>query len=930
MTRINAERAPQSSARGFFARLLHVFFGLASLATQAATNPQTPGANDTTFNVLDDGTYGDGADDGEVFAMVMQPDGKLIVGGSFSGWNGVARRHLVRLQADGNVDTSFDMGSGPDNSVKALALQPDGKVLIGGTFDGYDGVPRGRVARINPDGSLDSSFATGAGFERSVHAIALQPDGKVVAGGLLTTYDGIPRNRIARLNADGTLDASFVPGSGTTNPSGHAEVRSLALQPDGKILIGGFFTHYDGVPRNRVARANANGSNDSSFDPGAGADNIVWSLALQSDGKVLIAGVFTNVGGVVRNRVARLLADGSLDASFQPSAGADNTVWRIVPQQDGKILVGGLFSRYDNVLRGRIARLEANGLLDASFHPGSGATLPGCGSSACFRSVWDVLPASNGDILIGGVFGAYAGLPRSCLARALSNGSPDATYMTLAGLNEPAEAIVAQPDGKVLVGGNFTDCNGVARQRLARLDANGALDLGFSPGAGADGTVHAIALQPDGRAVIGGDFFSWDATTRIRVARIQSDGGVDASFDPGIGVDSTVHALALQPDGKVLIGGDFTNAGGLVRARVARLSAQGAVDASFDPGQGANGRVSAIALQPDGKLLLGGDFTSIDGTPRNRIARLNLDGSLDLGFDPGAGANGPIAALALQPNGKVLVAGFFSSFAGSPRSCLARLESTGALDASFSIGTGPNDEVATVSLHPDGKILIAGAFTAYNGTSPIRRIARLHGDGSLDTSFDMGFGASDLVRALAIQPDGKLLIVGDFASYNGALRTRIARVHANSPYATYCSGPTIPCPCGNVGAAGNGCANSLNSAGARLAASGVASLANDTLALAASGMPNSSALYFQGTTQSATAFGDGVRCAAGSTIRLGAKTNAAGASSYPTPGDQPVSVRGAVATSGVRHYQVWYRNAALFCTPSTFNLTNGTSVNWAP
>ncbi len=150
----------------------------------------------------------------------------------------------------------------------------------------------------------------------------------------------------------------------------------------------------------------------------------------------------------------------------------------------------------------------------------------------------------------------------------------------------------------------------------------------------------------------------------------------------------------------------------------------------------------------------------------------------------------------------------------------------------------------------------------------------------------------------------------------------------------YCFGDGTggACPCGNTGAAGNGCANSLVAAGANLTASGTASISGDTVVLAGSGMPNSSALYFQGTTQAnggnGTVFGDGLRCAAGSVIRLGTKTNSGNQSAYPVGGDLSVSVRGAIGAPGTRTYQVWYRNAAAFCSPDTFNLSNGYQIVW--
>jgi hypothetical protein len=141
-------------------------------------------------------------------------------------------------------------------------------------------------------------------------------------------------------------------------------------------------------------------------------------------------------------------------------------------------------------------------------------------------------------------------------------------------------------------------------------------------------------------------------------------------------------------------------------------------------------------------------------------------------------------------------------------------------------------------------------------------------------------------------------------------------------------GSGTACPCGNSGAAGNGCASSVNANGANLSTTGASTLASDTLVLHGTGMPNSTCLYFQGTSQISTIFGDGLRCAGGTIVRLGTKTNAGGASQYPAGGDPSVHVKGAVTAPGTRTYQVWYRNAAPFCSPSTFNLTNGMLVTW--
>jgi uncharacterized delta-60 repeat protein len=159
--------------------------------------------------------------------------------------------------------------------------------------------------------------------------------------------------RIARLNADGSLDTSFDPGTGANLP-----VQAVALQSHGEVLIGGYFTSVDGTTCNHIARLNADGSLDTSFDPGDGADSWVGAVAVQSNGEIIIGGDFTTVDGVTRNRVARLHADGSLDSYFDTSSGADGAVYDAAIQPDGKVVIGGEFTSVDGVAHVYIARLN--------------------------------------------------------------------------------------------------------------------------------------------------------------------------------------------------------------------------------------------------------------------------------------------------------------------------------------------------------------------------------------------------------------------------------------------------------------------------------------------------------------------------------------------------------------------------------------------
>jgi uncharacterized delta-60 repeat protein len=254
-----------------------------------------------------------------VKTIAVQPDGKILIGGTFTKYNQITRNYLARLNPDGSLDLTFDPGKGVNGYVETLLLQPDGKILVTGLFEKYNDVAVPRIVRLNPDGSLDPSFvvATDIASNLEVQAIALQPDGKILIAGdfVIPTNTGSVRPRIIRLNPDGSVDSTFTPGSGANDV-----ITSIALQPDGKILIGGGFTQYNGVLRNRLARLQPNGSLDPTFDPGEGANRYITFIGLQTDGKILIGGSFTSYDNVPRNSLARLHPNGALDTTFVPNS----------------------------------------------------------------------------------------------------------------------------------------------------------------------------------------------------------------------------------------------------------------------------------------------------------------------------------------------------------------------------------------------------------------------------------------------------------------------------------------------------------------------------------------------------------------------------------------------------------------------------------
>jgi uncharacterized delta-60 repeat protein len=346
------------------------------------------------------------------------------------------------------------------------------------------------------------------------------------------------------------------------------------------------------------------------------------------------------------------------------------------------------------------------------------------------------------------------------------------------GLDADVFAIAVQPDGKILIGGNFTKIGRTTRNRVARLNANGSLDSEFDPGTGASGLVEVLVRMPDGRVLIGGRFGTVQGQTKRYLARLDSTGGLDASFIAA--PDDYVFAAAASPGGGVVIGGSFLSVDGTPRSGIARLTADGALDPAFN--LVLDSTVHAIAVEPDGSTWFAGDFTTVQGLPRSRVARVLPDGTLDPAFNPGSGPTHPVTALALHPGARAAIGGAFTAFDEQPAWYVARLNSSGGLDSSFTPGIAPVWG-GVLALHADGlgRLIVGGEFYTIDGASRVG-IARLQPNGLLDRTFDPGSGVansdgfSPLVRGVALQPDGHVLIGGRFTSVNGVKLNYLARL----------------------------------------------------------------------------------------------------------------------------------------------------------
>lgn len=439
-----------------------------------------------------------------------------------------------------------------NNPVFSIVVQPDGKIIAGGNFTSFSpnggaAVTRNNIARINLDGTLDTVFNPNAGGQ--VDSLAVQSDGKILVGGIFLSIAAAPRHSIARLETNGSLDNTL-----DLNISGDGFVTATALQPDGKILIGGAFTGVLGVPRNNIARLNADGTLDADFNPNA--DNSIYSIALQADGKILIGGTFTNIGGLTRNFIARLDATTGEPDLWNPNA--NNHVYCIVNQPNGKILVGDNFTNIGGLARNRIVRFDSTtGALD-TWNPSANG------------QVLSIALEADGKILAGGSFTNIGGQARTYIARLNpTTGAADSSLNT--SLNSSVIGVAVQQDGRILASGNFTQVNGAAHDIITRLNQNGTTDFTFNPRPNAQ--VLSMVIQSDGKIVVGGNFNGTNSIggeTRNYIARLNTNGTSDAAFNPN--ANAAVNSITVLPNGKILAGGRFTTIGGQMRNYFARLS----------------------------------------------------------------------------------------------------------------------------------------------------------------------------------------------------------------------------------------------------------------------------------------------------------------------------------------------------------------------
>lgn len=706
---------------------------------------------------------------GTVNALARQPDGGIVIGGSFSFVNGQARTNLARLKPDGTLDDAWTPTL--SSSVSTIAVNAaTGAVYIGGFFTTIDGVTRNRIAKFDASGQLDANWDPSASSTVTALIVDAATD-TVYVGGAFTTI-GVPaatHTGLAKIAGGGigTVDASWTPAV-----SAFATTSAMALTPSGALYLGGSFTTITGsgdttaTARKYLAKLDAtSGALDANWNPSASQS--VTSLAVDpASGAVYAGGNFITIGvpAVSRVRLAKIDGGGigAIDATWTPAA--SSTVYALaLDAASGKITLGGAFTTITGsadttaTTRNRLARLDSSsGALDPGWDPNAGNTV-----SALVAS------GDAGTVYAGGTFGTVGSATQLSFAALASSDGTLASSADVANKGSVA-AIAHQSNGGLIVGGNFLKAGTAARTHLLRLDADGNLDANFRPvpssnvsaltvGAGdvvyasgffttinsitvpqlakLDGATGAVItswapcslsapastmVESAGSLYLGGSFTTVCGINQNRLAKLDATTGArDASWVPS--PSSGVNVLAADASGAIYAGGNFGTIGGGSHPYIAKLDGVTGAAASWNPA--INSSVSALVLDGNGSLYLGGAFITATvggttGVTRNRLLKLDTTtGEVEANWNPNSSAN--VNALLLDGNGSLYVGtnSATGTIGGQTRPYLSKVDagSAGAVNANW-IPT-PNATINALALGANGAIFAGGGFSLIGTTT---------------------------------------------------------------------------------------------------------------------------------------------------------------------------------------------------------------------
>ncbi len=723
---------------------------------------------------------------------ILQPDQKLIIVENY--FLNINYSKITRINLDNTLDTTFNLNTELNGLVKDIALQSDGKIIIVGSFTTFNNTPSKYIVRLNPDGTKDTSFNIGTSFNTYVNSnypfvssVQIRPDGKILVGGDLISYNGVYKNSLFLLNSDGTLDNEFTLDS----TLGEISISKIKLLPNGKIMLASQFF-------SSIKRLNNDGTLDNSFlntvylNPASnGGGTVVNDFIFQPDGKIIIIGKYDKIMNFSYRDISRINLDGTIDTTFDSrgfnitvplSSTSENNrkgITAALLQPDGKVIISGSFKKHYNNAINNILRLDAFGNLDTSFSGGlDNATTESEGLFQTFIN--QMFYTAENDIIAVGQFKTYNDVATDNMVRIYNDGSKNIDFNNICrGFNGSVECITQTSTGKIIIGGNFRAYNGVARDRIVQLNADGSLDATFNAPMHTfienDIQANEIIAQPDGKIIVasGGRFVNGIKVGAV--VRLNTDGSIDTDFNSmsvenAYGTRGSCTSIALQSDGKILAAGTIyydTN----INRKLLRLNADGTLDNTFVFGPlSVFQSITKIILQPDGKILVLG----IVDTYKSKVIRVLENGVLDDTFTMASSLyfhQNKNLYMSLDNNGKIIL---ISDSLGNNNYRIFRMNSDGSVDTSFNFtALTPHTygRFAANAILPNGKIIIG-----VPGNIDINRIKQFNSNGSADSTFDIGTGFNGNINVFYLQPDGGFLVGGYFNSFQGVTERCLVRL----------------------------------------------------------------------------------------------------------------------------------------------------------
>lgn len=714
----------------------------------------------------------------KIYVIKEQADGKLLVGGSFEGYNGKNRKNLVRINRDGSLDESFRITSGFSSEVKEILVLPDQKIIVAGNFNRCNGTAVKYIVRLLPDGTLDKTFETNRGVSNTINTVALMPDGKLVVGGEFQYYENIQVANIVRLNQDGTLDASMPFGKGFSGP-----ISSIALQK-GKLLVAGNFTYYNDVVKPNLVRLTLNGGIDLKFNiAGDGfkhQDNLIRKIAVLDNNKILVAGSLVNYNQNSIGDLVRLNEDGWIDRKFNNSNKIPLGIETLAIDADGSIYVAGSFRNVNGLVRCGLAKFNPEGVLD---------------NNACTENVFinnnvfAIEPKKEGGVWVGGSFERMCGYRRNHIASLDKNAKIITREFNLFNGFDGNVIKMIPYKSKILVAGLFKSYNDETAFSLVLMNEDGIRDRSVEFDSDKYKTIALYDVVTDNKnnILLAGEFENRVDGQKTYLLRLDPSGKIDESLFTGNLFNNAIRSIKVQSDGKIWVGGEFTEFDGNSVKGIARLHDDGTLDKSFKLPQGLLVKCTQFIFDSQGDFFVIGDI--IDRNATATILKLKSNGMIDNTFKPNVSIR-KARYIHLLENGNLLLGGEINF--SNTQAKIVRLDKTGKYDNTFTIDKtimNCGDDVSFISPLSDNSIIVGFATILSNAATPATNgLIKLSANGVLQKNFafrsktdtyDPSVDKPLIASVYQIPGQNKIIVGGDFSFMDNFIIYKIARLIIN-------------------------------------------------------------------------------------------------------------------------------------------------------